>query len=168
MDEFFMALDDCLTAIEKGVGYVLKKVVFFFLILILLYLTASLVNAIVTPHIPRISGLETAASRLGFHPSLDGLAEYINTSIRPGMSREEVEQILGEIGTIKVDRGEMDDSRHRACDNVTLTIPDEIPGLGYVSGTTLEMIACYDTEGGLDRMYPRYSSGGPDIDVSAP
>lgn len=169
MEDLLLAIDDCLTATGKFIGYLLKKVVFFFLILILLCLMASFVNRIAALYIPRVSGLETAASRLEFDPSLNGLAEYINTSIKPGMSQEEVEQILGKIGPIKVDRGEMDDSEHRACDNTTLTIPDEIPGLGYVSGTTLEMTACYDTKGGLNRLYSDYSpAGDPRIYVSAP
>jgi hypothetical protein len=104
MDEFLLVLDDCLPAIEKIVGYVLKKVVFFFLVLLLLCLVASLVNAIITPRIPRVSGLETAASRLEFQPTLDGLAEYVNTTIKPGMSKEKVEQILEKIGTIQTDK----------------------------------------------------------------
>lgn len=172
MDEFFLALDDCLTAIEKVVGYVLKKVVFFFLILILLCLVASLVNAIVTPRIPRVSGLENAASRLGFQPTLDGLAEHINATIKPGMSREEVEQILGAIGTVRVKHDKIDEIDIErgiaARDYITLKIPDEISGFGQVPGTTITLIANYNAEGGLDCMNPLHLSDASPVYVCAP
>jgi len=164
-----------LDAIAETIGDVSKKIVFWSLVILLICLAGCFVRGIAGAIIDsyRISGLESVASRLGFHPSIKGLAEYINATIEPGMTREEVEQALGKIGTLRVRPGEENESgsqyRPTVCDELVLKIPDEIPGLGKVPGTTFpRLVACYDARGGLVKMEPLHVSDAPPVSIYAP
>ena len=136
--------------IASTVNRVLNKVVFSSLVLIFLCLVSCLGCMFIGPLIPfPPSALEVAAARLGFEPSSVGLAEYINTSIEPGMTGEEVEQILRDIGEVEtLHRGETRDSiwGPERCDVLLLEIPGEMP---------ISLGACYDVEGFLISMSSR-------------
>jgi hypothetical protein len=109
---------------------------------------------------------ESAARRLGFEPTLDGVTEYIKESIVIGMQRSEVEQTLDSMAPLEVERGELnEDSRAGwgpiACDELWLDLGSIlIPGW-------VPIIACYDEMGGLVKL----NFAGPDapsLDIYAP
>lgn len=94
---------------------------------------------------------ENAARRLGVEPSFDGVVEYIKKSVKIGMSRGEVEQILGNVTPLRVERGELnEDSRAGwgpiACDRIWLDLSV------ILTGGPVPIIACYDEIGGLVKM----------------
>jgi len=91
------------------------------------------------------------AQRLGFEPTLNGVAEYIQRSINTGMSRNKVEQVLSNIAPLEVERGELNkDSRAGwgpiACDQIWLDLS------ALLTGGPVPIHACYDKIGGLVAM----------------
>jgi hypothetical protein len=97
------------------------------------------------------ANLEQAAERLGVEPTIWGIEGYIKESIEPGMIREEVEEVLGTIAPIEVERGELVFAQHiaewepMACDRIVLKLAAPslpVPGRWPV-------YACYDSQGGL-------------------
>jgi hypothetical protein len=140
---------------------ILNRIVFSILVLILLCLGACLVATLISPliHFPP-SDLEIIASRLGFEPSINGLAEYINTSVKPGMTRSEVDQILSEIGEIEC--GERRSFGMEVCDDLLLKIPGE---------RTIYLVACYgsgDTLVSMDAPPHDWNSNPPAIKIPVP
>jgi hypothetical protein len=110
--------------------------------------------------------LERTAQRIGVEPTLDGIAGYINKSIEPGMSRDQVEEILSDIAPIEVKRGEPMDFDSGwgvgvTCDQITLKIG------GPLFGEKWPMKAFYDNQGKLV-VFQSASEGVPRIDIVAP
>lgn len=108
---------------------------------------------------------ERAARRLGFEPTLDGITEYIKESVEIGMLRDEVEQILGDIAPLRIERGELNEESKAgwgsiACDRIWLK-------LGPLPGDSPKIYACYDKEGGLVKMNFA-GSDAPPLDIYAP
>jgi hypothetical protein len=108
---------------------------------------------------------ESAARRLGFEPTFNGVAEYIKRSVEIEMTRSEVEQILSDIAPLRVERGEIEDIKSgwgpTACDHIwldlgSILIPGRVP-----------IIACYDEMGGLVKLNFA-GSDAPSLDIYAP
>lgn len=108
---------------------------------------------------------ESAARRLGFEPTFNGVAEYIKRSVEIEMTRSEVEQILSDIAPLRVERGEIEDIKSgwgpTACDHIwldlgSILIPGRVP-----------IIACYDEMGGLVKL-DFAGSDVPPLDIYAP
>jgi hypothetical protein len=110
-------------------------------------------------------GVEHAAQRVGAAPTLNGIAEYIVVSVRVGMSREQVEQILRVIAPIEVVRGTPDKVIDPGwgpaiCDELWLKLTP-LPGHEW------RMFACYNQAGELVLL----KSADPDfppLGISAP
>jgi len=105
-----------------------------------------------------------AARRVGVEPTLAGLEGYIIKSVKPGMSREQVEQALSAIGPVEVKRGKLEDAGAdwgpAACDKISLKLHPR----GW---QVWRIVACYDVEGKLvlltsaDPDYPSLNIGVP-------
>lgn len=155
MNKALTAVDDVISAIHEVTGKLLNKIVFLSLILILLCLMVALISGIINQN--RVWGLSAAAQRLGFANSYEGLADYISQTLDPGMSREQVEQALLNIGRVEiVTQGPLEDDHEynprgevTSYDRISLVIPDRVPILGEVSGVTFPMYAYYDQQGRL-------------------
>lgn len=110
--------------------------------------------------------LKRTAQRIGVEPTLDGIAGYINESIEPGMSRNEVEEILSNIAPIEIKRGEPMNFDSgwgvgETCDQITLKIGGSLPGGKW------PMKAFYDSQGKLV-VFQSASDDVPGIDIVAP
>lgn len=108
--------------------------------------------------------IEQAARRVGVDPTLAGLEGYIVKSVKPGMSRQQVEQALSAMAPIDVKRGPLENIDGgwgpTACDDISLKL--------HPWGLQVWLIyACYDTEGKLvlltsaDPDYPSLNIGAP-------
>jgi len=90
--------------------------------------------------------IEQAAHKVGVEPTIDGLAGYIVKSIDPGMSRDQVEQVLGVIAPFEVIRGKPRDTGRKwgptTCDEISLE-------LGPLPNQRWRIFACYDNNGKL-------------------
>jgi hypothetical protein len=91
--------------------------------------------------------LARAAENIGVEPTLQGIEGYIKDSVEPGMSKDEVEEILETIAPVEVKHGEPLDynpgwGAGGTCDHITLRF-GPMPGYGW------PMIACYDIHGEL-------------------
>ena len=112
------------------------------------------------------ANIEQTAKRLGVEPTMWGIERYIVESIKPGMTRKEVEEILSVIAPIEVERGELEEGTAEwgpvACDNIILKLAAPLPVPGK-----WPMYACYDSQGGLVALH---SSGDdlPPIAIYAP
>lgn len=93
-----------------------------------------------------ITGIKQAAVRVGVEPTLNGLEGYIVKSVKPGMSREQVEKALSAMAPLEIERGSLKDVGAdwgpAACDKISLK-------LGPLSGQVWRITGCYDTEGKL-------------------
>jgi hypothetical protein len=90
--------------------------------------------------------VEQAARRVHVEPTMTGLAGYITQSVKPGMSREQVEQALNAMAPIEVKRGSLTDVGAEfdpsACDDISLML--------HPLGLQVWLIyACYDSAGKL-------------------
>ncbi len=108
--------------------------------------------------------IEQAARRVNVEPTMAGLAGYITKSVKPGMSREQVEQALSAMAPIEVKRGSLIDVGaawgSAACDDISLKL--------HPMGLQVWLVyACYDTEGKLVNL----KSADPDyppLGIAAP
>jgi hypothetical protein len=96
----------------------------------------------ITSYYDRVA-LEQAAQRIGVTPTYTDVARYVKESVRPGMSREEVEAVMRQVAPVEVlKRGKLTSSAAlgpNACDELLLKV-------GPFSGN-LEFSACYYGEG---------------------
>ena len=116
---------------------------------ILLIVASLLFSACIAGGLTSCSHEDTitvAARRVGVAPTLDGLAGYITKSVKPEMSREQVEKALDAIAPLDVKRGSLEDAGAdwgpAACDRISLKLHPR----GW---QVWPMIACYDAEGKL-------------------
>ena len=110
-------------------------------------------------------GLERAAYRVGVDPSYEGLADYIVKSVEPGMTRDDVEEILGAIAPLRIMQGELDEDGFSswgaiACDEIWIDITP-FPQHGW------PITACYNDKGQLVKMHS-VGSDLPPLDIYAP
>jgi len=110
-------------------------------------------------------GIKRAASKVNTEPTLNGLAEYITSEIRTGMSRDEVDQIL----------------RMIAPTEVTLQYPSRDVGSGYgptscdeirlkltpFPGHIWKIIACYNVQDELVTLQSTNSESFPSLGIFA-
>jgi hypothetical protein len=154
VNEILLTIADMLSAVSDTVSKTLRKSIFLFWAFAALCLVTGLVYGLVDSLAPSES-VEAAASRLGFEPSFNGLADYINKSIKPGMTREEVERVLRNIGPLTAHRGRLEqiDSGWgpTACDDLVLHMSWTIP-----------LSTCYDTE---DRLVLMQGTGSDALPV---
>jgi hypothetical protein len=91
-------------------------------------------------------GVRRAADKVNVAPTIGGLAEYIVENIETGMTRSEVEQVLGTLAPVKVQRGPLTDGDLEygptPCDHIRLRLT-LLPTHDWL------MAACYDREGRL-------------------
>lgn len=109
--------------------------------------------------------VENAARRVGATPTLDGIGEYIVKSVKTGMSRDQVEKILGMIGPLDIQRGALEDlgleGGPTACDEITLK-------LSRLPGNEWPMAACYDSKGGLVSLQSSDPDSFPSLNIYSP
>ncbi len=67
-------------------------------------------------------GINAAAQRIGVPPTSSDIYKYIESSIRVGMSRQEVETVLQRIAPIDVQRGRLNDGQLFGCDEIELKL----------------------------------------------
>lgn len=111
-----------------------------------------------------IIGVERAARKVGVEPTMNGLAEYVQESVHPGMSREETEQALNRLGELTVLYGSLKDVGSGwgpvACDEIRLK-------LGPLPGHYWRIFACYDSGDELVHMKSA-DPDDPSLNISAP
>jgi hypothetical protein len=85
--------------------------------------------------------LETAAHRIGVTPTFKDIVQYVETSVRSGMSRQRVEETLQQVAPLELlERGEWRDVGGlglTACDRLRLKIGPFYAQYG--------LTACYDS-----------------------
>ncbi len=126
--------------------------------------TACCAGIRITNEFARVQ-VENAARRVGADPSIEGIGQYIVDSIDVGMSGYEVEQILGIIAPLDVERGSLKDTSSgwgtTRCDKISLK-------LSLLPGHVWRIIACYDTKDNLVLLKSADPDSFPSLDVYAP
>ncbi len=133
MHQTLLIIADILSAVSDIVSRSLKWVMILLSVgFILFCLVVCVASGMITPClcISAEPGLEATASRLEFEPSFKGLAEYINKTVKPEMTREEVAHILENIGPLTVRRGKLEQVDvgwgPTACDHLVLCVSETI------------------------------------------
>ncbi len=110
--------------------------------------------------------IERMGRKVGEEPTIDGIGHYLSKSVKPGMPRSQVEQAIQRLGPLRVQPGALDDTGHLrwgpvACDHIFLR-------LSLLPGHEWEMVACYNSQGGLVRFRSADPEAFPALDISAP
>jgi hypothetical protein len=105
---------------------------------------------------------ERLAYKHGFAPSHEGLSKYIRSIVKVGMSSEEVENSLKQLGPVTVKQGQtqkevLPNDRAR-CDVISL-------GLNALSIWNLDMWACYDSKDHLLFLTAMDPEVYPDLEI---
>jgi hypothetical protein len=156
------------SSLAGDIARILNQLIFTGVLAVLMCLLIYLLVGVIRLYFPdrSISGIAVAGRRLGFEPTMGGLADYISAELEPGMSRDEVESVLSSIGSVVVEQRNALTMPAQAgllsCDNLSLPLTGQTTDGKPILMPAMPLAACYDGQGGLD--YFRYRPGSWESD----